>query len=224
MSFVEYRVLLYQFSEEIDWQTQRRKLIFILRAYLSDGSEGGITDMDSLLTMLEENSILGIDRLNVMKELLKEIGKWDLLRRMERSEIKRKDYKQLLEKISHALAESNELQRLISICRGKNLIARESEEDIVDVNGLFTMLEQQNSFGIEDLTLLKTLANEVGKPDLCRLLEEFEKKRKQEGDAERERREREDNIRRARGMEQFLTEILSFFLNISSNFLGQTLI
>ena len=180
--------------------------------------------MDSLLTMLEENSILGIDRLNVMKELLKEIGKWDLLRRIERFEIKRKDYKQLLEKIIHALDESNELQRLISICRGKNLIARESEEDIVDVNGLFTMLEQQNSFGIEDLTLLKTLANEVGKPDLCRLLEEFEKKRKQEEDAARERREREDNIRRARGTEQFLTEILSFFLNISSNFLGQTLI
>ena len=86
------------------------------------------------------------------------------------------------------------------------------------------MLEQQNSFGIEDLTLLKTLANEVGKPDLCRLLEVFEKKRKQEEDAEREREEREDNIRRARGTEQFLTEILSFFLNISSNFLGQTLI
>ena len=224
MSFVEYRVLLYQFSEEIDWQTQRRKLIFILRAYLSDGSEGGITDMDSLLTMLEENSILGIDRLSVMKELLKEIGKWDLLRRIERFEIKRKDYKQLLEKISHALDESNELQRLISICRGKNLIARESEEDIVDVNALFTVLEQQNNLGIEDLTLLKTLAKEVEKPDVCRLLEEFEKKRKQEEDAERERREREDNIRRARGTEQFLTEILSFFLNISSNFLGQTLI
>ena len=125
MSVVEYRVLLYQFSEEIDWQTQRRKLIFILRAYLPDGSEGGITDIDSLLTMLEEKNILGIDRLNVMKELLKEIEKWDLLRRIERFEIKRKDYKQLLEKISHALDESNELQRLISICRGKNLIARE---------------------------------------------------------------------------------------------------
>ena len=213
MSVVEYRVLLYQFSEEIDWQTQRRKLIFILRAYLPDGSDGGITDIDSLLTMLEEKNILGIDRLNVMKELLKEIEKWDLLRRIERFEIKRKDCKQLLEKISHALDESNELQRLISICRGKNLIARESEEDIVDVNGLFTMLEQQNSFGIEDLTLLKTLANEVGKPDVCILLEEFEKKRKQEEDAERKKREREYNIRRARGKEQFLTQ---FFLFLNS--------
>ena len=162
MSVVEYRVLLYQFSEEIDWQTQRRKLIFILRAYLPDGSEGGITDIDSLLTMLEEKNILGIDRLNVMKELLKEIEKWDLLRRIERFEIKRKDYKQLLEKISRALDESNELQRLISICRGKNLIARESEEDIVDVNALFTVLEQQNNLGIEDLTLLKNLSKRGG--------------------------------------------------------------
>ena len=210
MSVVEYRVLLYQFSEEIDWRTQRRKLIFILRAYLPDGTQGNISDIDSLLTMLEEKSVLGIDRLNVMKELLKEIGKWDLLRRIERFEIKRKDYKQLLEKISHALGDSNELQRLISICRGKNLIAHESEDDIVDVNALLTVLEQRNNLGIEDLTLLKTLANQVGKPDLCRLLEEFEKKRKQEEDAERKRREREDNIRKARGEEQFLTEFFLF--------------
>ena len=207
MSVVEYRVLLYQFSEEIDWRTQRRKLIFILRAYLPDGSEGNISDIDSIFTMLEEKSILGIDRLNVMKELLKEIGKWDLLRRIERFEIKRKDYKQLLEKISHALDDSNELQRLISICRRKNLIARESEDDIVDVNALLTVLEQRNNLGVKDLTLLKTLANQVGKPDLCTLLEEFEKKRKQEEDAERERREREDNIR---GEEQFLTEFFFF--------------
>nr|XP_058948232.1 uncharacterized protein LOC131776110 [Pocillopora verrucosa] len=217
MSVVEYRVLLYQFSEEIDWQTQRRKLIFILRAYLPDGSEGGITDIDSLLTMLEEKNILGIDRLNVMKELLKEIEKWDLLRRIERFEIKRKDYKQLLEKIIHALDESNELQRLISICRGKNLIARESEEDIVDVNALFTVLEQQNDLGIEDLTLLKTLAKEVEKPDVCILLEEFEKKRKQEEDAERKKREREYNIRRARAQ---AASVLSGGINIGERLIG----
>ena len=166
MSVVEYRFILYQFGEEIDWQTQRRKLIFILRAFLPDCSEEGITDIDSLLSMLEEKNILGIDRLNVMKDLLKGIRKWDLLRRVERFEMKRKDYKQLLEQISRALDESNELQRLISICRGKNLIALEREEDIADVNAMFTILEQQNKLGIEDLTLLKTLANEMEKPDL----------------------------------------------------------
>ena len=216
MSVVEYRGLLYQFFEEIDWQAQRRKLIFILRAFLPDDLEGGVSNIESLLTILEEKNIIGIDRLNVMKELLKEIGKRDLLRRVERFEIKRKDYKQLLEKISRALDESNELQRLISICRGQNLIARESE-DIVDVNALFTVLEQQNNLGIEDLTLLKTLKNEMEKPDLCRLLEEFEKKRKQERDAEREREEREDNIRRARGKEQFLTEFFLYKLTECQN-------
>ena len=216
MSVVEYRGLLYQFFEEIDWQTQRRKLIFILRAFLPDDLEGGVSNIESLPTILEEKNIIGIDRLNVMKELLKEIGKRDLLRRVERFEIKRKDYKQLLEKISRALDESNELQRLISICRGQNLIARESE-DIVDVNALFTVLEQQNNLGIEDLTLLKTLTNEMEKPDLCRLLEEFEKKRKQERDAEREREEREDNIRRARGKEQFLTEFFLYKLTECQN-------
>ena len=216
MSVVEYRGLLYQFFEEIDWQTQRRKLIFILRAFLPDDLEGGVSNIESLLTILEEKNIIGIDRLNVMKELLKEIGKRDLLRRVERFEIKRKDCKQLLEKISRALDESNELQRLISICRGQNLIARESE-DIVDVHALFTVLEQQNNLGIEDLTLLKTLTNEMEKPDLCRLLEEFEKKRKQERDAEWEREEREDNIRRARGKEQFLTEFFLFRLTECQN-------
>ena len=216
MSVVEYRGLLYQFCEEIDWQTQRRKLIFILRAFLPDDLEGGVSNIESLLTILEEKNIIGIDRINAMKELLKEIGKRDLLRRVERFEIKRKDYKQLLEKISRALDESNELQRLISICRRQNLIARESE-DIVDVNALFTVLEQQNNLGIEDLTLLKTLTNEMEKPDLCRLLEEFEKKRKQERDAEWEREEREDNIRRARGKEQFLTEFFLFRLTECQN-------
>ena len=216
MSVVEYRGLLYQFCEEIDWQTQRRKLIFILKAFLPDDLEGGVSNIESLLTILEEKNIIGIDRLNVMKELLKEIGKRDLLRRVERFEIKRKDYKQLLEKISRALDEPNELQRLISICRRQNLIARESE-DIVDVNALFTVLEQQNNLGIEDLNLLKTLTNEMEKPDLCRLLEEFEKKRKQERDAEREREETEDNIRRARGKEQFLTEFFLFKLTECQN-------
>ena len=218
MSVVEYRVLLYQFCEEIDWQTQRRKLIFIFRAFLPDDSEEGITETDSLLTLLEEKNLLGIDRLNVMKELLKGIRKWDLLRMVRRFEIKRKDYKQLLEQISRDIDETNELERLISICKEKNLIALESEEDIVDVNALFTLLEQQNNLGIEDLTVLKTLANIVGKPDMCRLLEEFEKKRKQEEDAELESKEREDNMRRTRGND-FLTK---FFLLLTVNQISST--
>ena len=114
-------------------------------------------------------------------------------------EIKRKDYKQFLEKISCALDESNELQRLILICKRQNLIAHDREEHIGNVNALFTELEKQNNLGIGNLNILRNLATEVEKPELCRLVDDFNEKRKQEDDAERKRKEWEDYKLRARG-------------------------
>ena len=208
MSVVEYLRLLDQCSKEIVWQSEREWLKLIYGRFIPDGSVDDITDVITLLNKLEEKNLLGIDRLKVLKELLKGIRKWDLLRILERFEMKRKEYRQLLEQISHALEESNELQRLILICRRKNLVAHEREEHIKNVDALFAELEQQHELGIEpDLTILKTIAIEVEKPDLCRLVEEFEKKRKQEEDAERW----DDNIRRAGGKGQLSTEF-SFHL------------
>ena len=125
--------------------------------------------------------------------------KWDLLRMVDEFEIKRKDYKQFLEKISRVLDESNELQRLIVICRRQNLIAHEREEHIANVNALLTELENQNKLGIGNLSILKTLANEVEKPDLCKLVDDFDEKRKQEDDVERKRKEWEDYKLKAQG-------------------------
>ena len=206
MSVVEYLRLWHQCNTEINWQTESEWLKLIYRRYIPDGSADDVTSVITLLNRLEERKFIGIDRLGVLKELLKGIRKWNLLRILERFEIKRKDYRQLLEQISRTLEESNELPRLISICRRQNLIVRESEEHIENVNALFTTLEQQCKLGIEDLTILKTIAIEVEKPDLCRLLEEFEKRRKQEEDAERW----DDNIRRAGGKGQLPTELLTF--------------
>ena len=117
MSFVEYSNLLYQISVEIDWETERGRLMFIINRSLPDDSGDDITDGISLLTKMEEKNLLGIDRLNVLKDLLKGIEKWDLNQKVEKFENKRNDYKQFLEKVSRALDESNELQRLILICR-----------------------------------------------------------------------------------------------------------
>ena len=108
---------------------------------------------------------------------------------MDEFEIKRKDYNQFLERISRALDESNELQRLILICKRQNLIAHEREGHIANVNELFTELEQQNNLGIGNLSILKTMATEVEKSDLCRLVDDFDEKRKQEEDGERKRKE-----------------------------------
>ena len=209
MSVVEYLRLLDQCSKEIVWQSEREWLKRIYGRFIPDGSADDITDVTTLLNKLEEKNLLGIDRLKVLKELLKGIRKWDLLRILERFEMKRKEYRQLLEQISHALEESNELQRLILICRRKNLVAHEREEHIKNVDALFAELEQQHELGIEDLGILKTIATEVEKPDLCRLVEEFEKKRKQEEDAERERIKWEDNKRRAGGKGQLPIELFS---------------
>ena len=199
MSFGEYLNLLCEISEEIDWEAKHERLIFIINRYLPDVSGDEITDVNSLLAKLEERSLLGIDRLDVLKDLLKGIRKWDLLRIVEGFEIKRKDYKQFLGKISRALDESNELQRVILICKRQNLIAHERTEHIPNVNALFTELEQQNNLGIGNLSILRTLANEVEKPDLCKLVNDFDEKRKQEDDAERIRKEREDYKQKARG-------------------------
>ena len=110
MSFVEYSNLLYQISVEIDWETERGRLMFIINRSLPDDSGDDIADVISLLTKMEEKNLLGIDRLGVLKDLLKGIEKYDLKRKVEKFEIQRKDYKQLLEQIGCALDESNELQ------------------------------------------------------------------------------------------------------------------
>ena len=199
MSFFEYSNLLYQISEEIDWETKRGRLMFIIDRSLPDDSGDDIADVISLLTKMEERNLLGIDRLNVLKDLLKGIKRYDLGGKVEKFENRRKDYKQFLEKISRALDESNELQRLILICRRENLIAHEREEHIGNVNALFAELEQQNNLGIGNLNILRNLATEVKKPELCRLVDDFDEKRKQEDDAERKRKEWEDYKLRAQG-------------------------
>lgn len=93
MSVVEYLRLLDQCSKEIVWQSEREWLKLIYGRFIPDGSVDDITDVITLLNKLEEKNLLGIDRLKVLKELLKGIGKWDLLRILERFEMKRKEYR-----------------------------------------------------------------------------------------------------------------------------------
>ena len=192
MSVVDYNSLLYKVGEEIDWQTKREQLLFICKDFLPDGCENDITDFISLLTKLKEENLLGIDRLDVLKDLLKGIEKWDLFRRVQQFEIIRVEYKQLLEHISRVLDECNQLERLISMCRGN--IARDKERDIKDTSTLLTELEKQHNLGASRLNILKTMVTEMEKPDLFRLIEEFEKKRIQEDDVEEHRRRRRGKL------------------------------
>ena len=199
MSVVGYSYLKHRCNKEINWESNGDLLIRAYKDLTRCNLVYGIKDVNSFLTKLQERSLLGIDRLGELKDLLEKMGKWDLLRMVQAFEIKRKDYKQFLEKISRALDESNELQRLILICKSQNLIAHEREEHIADVNALFTELEEQNNLGIRNLSILRTMATRVEKPDLCKLVDDFEEKTKQEEDAERRRKEWEDCKQRALG-------------------------
>ena len=148
------------------------------------------------------------------------MGKWGLLEMVNEFEKKRKYFKQFLEKISRSLNESNELQRLILICQRQNLIAREREEHIPNVSALFTELEKKNYLGIGNLSILRTMATEVEKPDLCRLVDDFDEKTKQEEDADIKRKKWEDRKLGARGKGYFPTEFL--FIETVFKFLDQT--
>ena len=213
MSLIEYRNLLFEVSENIAWITESRRLLFICKVFLPDGCENDIQDVLSLLIKLEEENKLGIDSLEVLKDLLDGMGKWNLLQRVEKFENKRIEYKSLLEQCGRVLDECNQLERLISVCEGK--ISHDRREHITDVSTLFMELEKQNNLGIKRLEILKTMATVMEKPDLIEQVGEFEKKRKQEEDAERKQNELEEARRRSQGEEStiFISNIKMYIIN-----------
>jgi len=213
MSLIEYRNLLYEVSEKIAWLTESRRLLFVCKIFLPDGCENNIKDVLSLLTKLEEENQLGVDSLGVLKDLLQRMGKWDLLQIVEKFENKRKEYKRLLEQCGGVLDDCNQLERLVSVCKGK--ISRDRQELITDVWMLFTELEKQSNLGIKSLEILKTMAVEMKKPDLLQQVEEFEKKTKQEEDTERRQNELAEarTRRQGEGSTMFMSNIKMYMIN-----------
>ena len=189
MSVIEYRNLKYNVSKGIDWAKEGERLLYICKTFLPEGGEGNIQNVLMLLDKLEEENRLAIDSLAVLKDLLKQLGESNLFEMVEKFENKRKEYKSLLEECVRVFHECGQLERLISVCEGK--ISHERRGHITDVSTLFTELEKQDNLGIERLEILKTMATEMEKPDLLQQVEEFDKKRKQEEDADRKRRNRQ---------------------------------
>jgi len=159
MSVIEYHNLKYEVSERIDWITKGRRLLYICKTFLPDGSESNIQNVLSLLDKLEKEKRLAIDSLALLKELLKQLDEWNLFEMVEKFENKRKEYKSFLEQCAGVLDECSQLKRLISLCEGK--ISHDSQGQIKDVSMLFRELEKQNNLGIELLEILKTMATEM---------------------------------------------------------------
>ena len=185
MSAIEYNNLLFEISERLDERNVLNRLLFMCRGKLASDSEDNIKDALSLFKALEEQSKLGIDRLEEMKELLKGVREWPLFGKVKKFESKRKEYNSLLKHTICVLDALDDLERLIALCRGK--ISEESEGHIQDVRSLVKELENQDNLGTHRLDILKGILTEMEKNDLVKEVEEFVERRNQEDEFERKK-------------------------------------
>jgi len=101
MSEYEYSGLLFDISEKLD-VNKLPKLLFMCRKDIAQSSEENIRDVRGLFTELEKQNRIGIDRLENLKEILTQMKKPSLRRKVEEFEIRRKG----IHKISDAGSES----------------------------------------------------------------------------------------------------------------------
>ena len=183
MSNVEYSHLLFEISQRLDLLDQHEHLLFMCRRYLASRPED-IPDALSLFRELEEQNNLAIDQVELLKELLKGFGEWSSFQKVETFEYKRKDYKELLEQISRALDESNQLQQLISVCTAKETLD-ENERNTQTALILFEKIERRGLFAFGRLDFLKGILLGIERQDLVKKVQDFEKRRIDEDEFER---------------------------------------
>ena len=188
MSSIEYRILLHRVSQCISWLNEGETLLSVSlgEGLIAAGSENNIQDVDSLFKELERQNNLGIDELDVLKELLRGIRKWTLIDEVENFQVRRENYVSLIEKIVLKLGEYD-VGRLMEICRQH--LALDMEGRINDVRTLFKELESKNRLGANCLKILKKILKGTEEEELLKEVEDFERKRKDQETTDRQRME-----------------------------------
>ena len=183
MSEFEYNNLLFQISQRLDNINAGKQLLVICRGKLAARRGEENIPTFSLFEELEEKGFLSPDRLTVLKAILKGVEEWGPLQKVEKFSCKRKEYNNLLEQIIRVLDELNDLERLISICRGN--ITEGRRASIHDVRSLFKELESNDCLGIECLEIVKEILTQTEKTDLLKEVKEFEQRQSRENKFER---------------------------------------
>ncbi|XP_073249751.1 uncharacterized protein [Porites lutea] len=166
MSESEYKNLLFQISKRLDNRNAGKQLLVICRGKVAARRDEENIPTFTLFVELEVKGFLSSDRLTVLKAILKGVKEWDFLEEVEKFECRRKNYNNLLEKIIRVLDVLNDLERLISICRGN--ITEGRRASIHDVRSLFRELESNGCLGIDCLTTLKEILIQTEKIDLLK--------------------------------------------------------
>ena len=186
MSAIEYDNLLLQISQRLDKINAGKQLLPICRGKLAARNEESISTL-LLFLELEEEGFRSPDRLTLLTGILEDVKEWAFLGKVKKFERKRKEYmyNNLLEQIIRELDELNDLERLISICKGN--ITEERRASIHDVRSLFKELESKDCLGIDRLEIVKEILTQTEKTDLLKGVEEFEQRQSFEGKFEKQK-------------------------------------
>ena len=195
MSSIGYRGLLYRVSQELTDLKKINQILYASRSegLISENSESfniqvnpgdntSVTVM-KLFSDLEESDNLGLDNLEILRDLLKGVKEWSLVDEVDKFVRQRKDFNTLLETIILKLDELDNLDQLLSLC--EDHVADDAKDDIKDVRSLVKELQKKNRLGVARLTVLRKILNETGQQELLDLLTGFEKKWEEEEKAER---------------------------------------
>ena len=184
MSRIEYNDLLFEVSQQLDQLNELERLLFLCRDDV-DPAAGveNFQDARSLFIKLEELNKLRIDRLEVVKGLLKRVREWSLFGKVKKFETKRKHYNNLLEHISRAIDERNHLEQLVAICRRKT--SEEYKGNVRNARTLLKELENRGYLEFDSLDFLKEILMEAEIEDLVKEVQDFEKQRNDEEEFER---------------------------------------
>ena len=183
MSRIEYSNLLFEVSEQLDQLNSLGRLLSMCRDLVSLAVVENVQDALSLFRRLEELNTLRIDRLEVVKELLKGLREWSLFEKVKKFQTKRKDYTDLLGQISRAIDERHHLEQLVVICRRKT--SEEYEGNVHNVRTLLKELENRGYLEFDRLDFLKEILIEAERDDMVKEVQDFEKRRNDEDEFER---------------------------------------
>ena len=181
MSVIEYNDLLFKVSRRLNELNVGKRLLVMCRGKVAPRSEEHLPDALQFWE-LQEKEYLGPDRLGVLKDVIGGLEEWSLLENVEKFETKRKEYHGLLEQIIQEL-ELNDVEQLVSICKGK--ILDERQDNIRDVRSLFQELKNNSCLEINRLDILKEILRQTDKRDLLEKVKEFEERRNREHKSER---------------------------------------
>ena len=171
MSEVTFNSLLFRIAGKLEEINAREHVLFMCHGKIEHRDDETIL---SKFKKLKEGGFLGVDSLQMLKDILKAEKQWDFLAEIGEFETTRGEYKKLLEKIIGALENHNDLERLTSFIWERYNVPEERRND---VRCLVQVLEEMNVIGVDGLNLFTEPFINLNNDELLAELKDFQNRR-----------------------------------------------